>query len=573
MMKSRGGCMSVGNSWRAFKAQVKALITARRGNVAMIFALSIVPMTIAAGGGVDLARALIIRARIAEALDSAGLAVGASSGLTTAQIQKLAQNYFNANYTADSSFGTPAAVTVTQGTQSVTLSTSVQMPTTLMRVADYITSPGQFDYLNVGYSSQVVWGQTKLWVSLVLDNTGSMTQTDQSGTSKISALITATNQLLGTLQGAAATNGDVEVAIVPFSKDVNVGNTTTTRAASWIDWTDWLAAPANSTPGVIDGPGTACPYSTNTSPYGYGCQSSPSNGSSSVSTIPSSGTYKGYICPGVDNGNYNSGRLGHYYNGCYTSTNAYTLTTTCTTPRNGSTTCNTVQTNGAYNGSTSQSCSGSNPKICITKNPGYSHAWVANATTTWSGCVMDRAQDYDISNTPATSTGTDYPAENAQSCVPTVMMGTLSYNWSALTNEVNSMTAGGSTDQPIGLAWGWQSQSTGNPFNAGTVPNNTSQYIILLSDGLNTQDRWYGDGSDQSTQVDGRMTSLCTSAKAAGITIYAIYVDLNGTQGNSTVLQNCASDSSKYFDLTTSGAIISTLSNIAEQITQLRVAQ
>ena len=35
------------------------------------------------------------------------------------------------------------------------------------------------------------------------------------------------------------------------------------------------------------------------------------------------------------------------------------------------------------------------------------------------------------------------------------------------------------------------------------------------------------------------------------IVIYTIFVDLNGTQGNSTVLQNCATDSSKYFDLTT----------------------
>jgi hypothetical protein len=49
-------------------------------------------------------------------------------------------------------------------------------------------------------------------------------------------------------------------------------------------------------------------------------------------------------------------------------------------------------------------------------------------------------------------------------------------------------------------------------------------------------------------------------------------VDLNGTQGNSTVLQNCATDSSKYFDLTTSGAIITTLNSIGQQITSLRVS-
>jgi len=558
--------MSLGKSWRTIAAQVKALWRARQANVAMIFALTLVPIMVAAGSGVDLSRALIVRARLAEALDAAGLAVGASNGLTTAQIQTLAQNYFNANYTADPSFGTPAAVTITQGTNAITLSTNVTMPTTLMNVVGIKT-------LNVGYTSQVVWGQTKLWVSLVLDNTGSMTQTDSTGTSKISALKTATTQLLATLQSAAATPGDVMVSIIPFSKDVNVG--TTYVNASWIDWTDWLAAPANSTPGVLIGPGSSCPYGSNTSPFGYACQSNPTNGSSSTSTIPSSGTYKGYICPGVDNGNYNSGRLGRYYNGCYTSTNAYTETTTCTTPKNSNnTTCvGPVQTNGAYNGSTSQSCSGTNPKVCITKVPGYTHAWTTNATSTWGGCVMDRAQDYDISTTAPTSTGTDFPAENAQSCVPTVMMGTLSDNWTSLNSEVTSMTAGGSTNQPIGLAWGWQAQTNNAPLTSGTLPDDTSQYIILLSDGLNTQDRWYGDGSNQSTSVDNRMSSLCTAAKAAGIVIYTIYVDLNGTQGNSDVLQNCATDSSKYFDLKSSGAIITTLNSIAQEITQLRVAQ
>jgi len=95
--------------------------------------------------------------------------------------------------------------------------------------------------------------------------------------------------------------------------------------------------------------------------------------------------------------------------------------------------------------------------------------------------------------------------------------------------------------------------------------------MILLSDGLNTQDRWYGDGSNQSTSVDGRMNTVCANVKAAGITVYTVFVDLNGTQGNSTVLQNCASDSSKYYDLTTSGQIISTFNAIAEQITDLRV--
>jgi len=63
------------------------------------------------------------------------------------------------------------------------------------------------------------------------------------------------------------------------------------------------------------------------------------------------------------------------------------------------------------------------------------------------------------------------------------------------------------------------------------------------------------------------------NAKAAGITIYAVFVDLNGAQGNSSVLQSCATDTSKYYDLTSSGQIQQAFNDIGLQITNLRVTQ
>jgi Flp pilus assembly protein TadG len=502
---------------RARLARLKAFRRSTSANVAMIFALSLIPITVAAGAGLDLARAMYVRYRLTEALDAAGLAVGGTTGFTQAQMQNMATQYFNANYVTSAGFGTPSGVNVAFSGQTITLSANVPVPTTLMKIAG-------FQIMNVQASSTIVWGQTKLWVSLVLDNTGSMTQTDNTGTSKISALKTATSQLLTTLKNAAVTQGDVQVAIVPFSKDVNTG--VINMGSTWVDWTDWDSSPPNSKPSTSIGPGSACPYGTAKSPYGYACTVNPTNGSSTTTTIPSSGTYKGYVCPGVDNGNYNSGRLGHYWNGCW----------------------NTTGSAGSY-----------------------VHTWIPNAHTTWTGCVMDRGQPYDVQNTTPTVQQNKFPTENAQSCVPSVMMGQLGYNWTALQNEVTAMQAGGSTNQTIGLVWGWQSLTQGAPLNAPTLPKDTQQVIILLSDGLNTQDRWYGDGSNQSSQVDGRMTTVCNNVKAAGITVYTVFVDLNGTQGNSTVLQNCATDISKYYDLTSSGQIISTFNAIAEQITDLRV--
>lgn len=198
----------------------------------------------------------------------------------------------------------------------------------------------------------------------------------------------------------------------------------------------------------------------------------------------------------------------------------------------------------------------------------YNHSWVINDHSVWNGCVMDRDQNDDATaNTP----GTKFPAENDDSC-PIAQITPLGYDWTALSNAVDAMSPNGGTNQTIGLQHGMQMLTQGDPYDPPTLPNNTSRFIILLSDGLNTMDRWYGDGSHQSSSVDTRMALACTNAKAAGFIIYTVFVDLGGTQGNSTVLQNCASNSSKYFDLTTSGAIVSTFNQIAQQITNLRVA-
>lgn len=485
---------------------------ATKANVAMIFGLSLVPMTVAAGAGLDLARGMLVHSELISALDAAALAVGGTPGLTQAQMQTLAQQYFNANYKVDSSYGTPSAVTVTVSGQSIKVSASDPMPTTLMNVVGYKT-------FNVNASSTVVWGQQKLWVSLVLDNTGSMTQTDsKTGTSKMSALKTATHSLLGMLQSVATSPGDVQVSITPFARDVKIGTSYST--ATWLSWTDWLAAPATPPSGTI-GPGSTCPFSDDDE--GFHCQASPTNGSAKVTTIPNTGTYKGYICPSDNN-------VGHYYNGCWTSTNL----------------------------------SGGK----------YTHPWVTNAKSTWGGCVTDRTQSYDVQNTTpvTTNVSTLMVAENSPSCAQTSLMG-LSYNWTTLSNEVDNMVAAGATNQTIGLSWGWQSQTQGVPMSAAALPANTQRIMILLSDGLNTQDRWYGDGTNQSTSVDARMALACANAKTWGFTVYTVFVDLNGTQGNSTVMQNCATDSSKYFDLTSADQIISTFNQIGEQITNLRVAQ
>lgn len=94
----------------------------------------------------------------------------------------------------------------------------------------------------------------------------------------------------------------------------------------------------------------------------------------------------------------------------------------------------------------------------------------------------------------------------------------------------------GSTNQAIGLAWGWQSLSTTNgPIQAPAKASNYvyKDYIVLLSDGLNTQNRFGGDGSTTDTDIDARQEILCKNVKdptlngGDQITVFTIQVNIN----------------------------------------------
>jgi Flp pilus assembly protein TadG len=225
--------------------------------------------------------------------------------------------------------------------------------------------------------------------------------------------------------------------------------------------------------------------------------------------------------------------------------------------------------------------------------------WTPNNHNTWTGCVTDRTKPYDAQNTPpATATvATLFPAEeyyeNGQhyckpgNTPPLQQIAPLSYDWSSLKTMINAMQPTGGTDQPIGMAWARQTLLQQSPMNAPAEdPNyNYVHAIILLSDGLNTEDRWpaYGDGSQQfGGQIDARQKLLCNNIKAVldpktGKPLYTIYtIQVNtGTPADptSSVLQYCASDSSKFFLLYSATQVITTFNTIGTQLSQLRVAQ
>jgi hypothetical protein len=137
-------------------------------------------------------------------------------------------------------------------------------------------------------------------------------------------------------------------------------------------------------------------------------------------------------------------------------------------------------------------------------------------------------------------------------------------------NLVDAMTPNGNTNQAIGLVWGWLSLAGGGPFKIPKLDSNYSyqEIIILLTDGLNTEDRWY----TSQNQIDARQKMTCDNIKAAKITLYTIQVNTGGDP-TSSLLQNCASSSDKFFLLKNANDIVATFQTIGTNITKLHIAK
>ncbi len=213
----------------------------RRGGIAMIFGLSLVPMTIGAGLAVDLGRAYAVKSRLSYALDAAGLAVGSSSG-TTAQLQQIMQRYFEANYPA-SEYGVPATPTMTIVNDRINLSVTADVSTLLMGAVGV-------KKITVSASSVIVKETKGLEVVMVLDNTGSMAG------SKIKSLKNAATDLVNIVFGNETAPALLKMAVVPFTGSVNIGASNTSLLTGY--------RPSDFNPDVWRGCVEARPYPNDT---------------------------------------------------------------------------------------------------------------------------------------------------------------------------------------------------------------------------------------------------------------------------------------------------------------------
>src|SRR5689334_1002704 len=210
-----------------FRDACRGFAGARDGNTVITFALAFIPLVGLTGAAVDYSRALQLQTSMQAAADTTALMVAQSAASqNSSQVQTATDRFYKGLFTNPAATDLAVTGTYTNNNGStVYVRATATYKTSFMGVVGFRTLPLAAD-------STASFGNTRLRVALVLDNTGSM-----NDDGKIGALKTATKNLLDQLKAAAINNGDVYVSIIPFSKDVNLG--ASNYNASWIDWTDW----------------------------------------------------------------------------------------------------------------------------------------------------------------------------------------------------------------------------------------------------------------------------------------------------------------------------------------------
>ena len=630
--------MGVGN-WmvkrgRAVRALATRFARASRGNVAMIFALTLPVLVLITVGGVDIHRASTVRMNLQDALDAATLAAARSPYTANVDITRVGLNALRANLQAYPQITLREDLTTfTLNNDSVVIANAKVDVTTL--VANVFLPPyGQFfdDTLPVGARSEVNRSSKNIEVALVLDITGSMAG------QRIIDLKAAAVDLVDIVVQDTQTPYYSRMSVVPYSIGVNVGSyaaaargaptgPTGITGASWTTGSSRnITGITRASPGVV----TSSAHGFVTNDYvwisGVVGMTQGNNRAYRVQNI-NNNTFSlqawngsSWAAVNTTSGNgYSSYSSGGIIRECRVSDCSVVVTSNSHGLANGETvyiagvlgmiqsnnrpyevanvTANTfsIGVNGVlwnlYTLGGSAFCGRDNCQWRVFYNP--SNSLRAHQTTT---CVSERtgAQAYTDASPVSARVGRAY-ASTANPC-PTATLLPLSDNKTTIKTLINGLSVTGSTAGQIGMAWGWYTVSPNfNSLWSGVAaapydPDETLKAVIIMTDGeFNTpyctgviaRNAASGSGSSNdkincdATNGDpfAQGAALCEGMKARGIVVYTVGFQIAPGGNAAQILAACATSSQQAF-LPTSGQDLSAaFAAIGRDITQLRISK
>ncbi len=532
---------------------LRRLASETRGNVAMIFALTMPVLVMITMGGVDINRASTVRASLRDALDAAALAAARSSATTDEEINAIGNRTLAANLQAFPDVNLTSATFTLDASQTVVADAVVSVKTLVAGIALPSTGKILNDRIPVSAHSEVNRSAKNLEVSMVLDVTGSMDGND------VASLKTAAASLVDTIVKDQQSPYTSRVAVVPYSMGVNLG-----------------AAAVNARGAVSAGKTiTGATRSCSTSNRRTTC--------TIVVTANAHGLVVGdsVVITGLSGMN---GALNSPVNTAWTVT---------------------AKTNNTFTFKISESVSGSynsgGTAYCAKAGCEYQAFTNLDGGTSVqrvSTCVTERTGSHAYTDaSPATAlVGRNYPTNGTDNACLTSELMPLSSDKATLKARINSLTAVGSTAGQIGTAWGWYTLSPS--FNSlwagsGANPYNTAETIkavVLMTDGdFNTpynngviaRDALTGSGAN-SNKINQYATNgasaaqaarLCTAMKAQGITVYTVAFSVSANSAAATLLNGCASSADKAYSASSGTQLVSAFQAIGRDITQLRISR
>jgi Mg-chelatase subunit ChlD len=204
--------------------KLRQFMADRRGNVSIMFGLSLLPMLGAAGAAVDYSRSSSSKSIVNAAADAGALAAAAKVG-TAAEREAVARSVFAANL-QKAGYVHPVSVRYTNiEEERVNRGFRVEATTTVPTLFGWVLGETNRNIATLAEARSGSEAETEL--VFVLDTTDSMEG------DRIVNLKSAVNTMLDDLTSRATMPNMLKVGVVPFAQYVNVGMGY--RNASWID--------------------------------------------------------------------------------------------------------------------------------------------------------------------------------------------------------------------------------------------------------------------------------------------------------------------------------------------------
>jgi Flp pilus assembly protein TadG len=171
---------------------------------------------------------------------------------------------------------------------------------------------------------------------------------------------------------------------------------------------------------------------------------------------------------------------------------------------------------------------------------------------TWTGCTQDRQYPYNLTDAAPGDDNSKWGQPNAPDhsyygcdgySARNLRLRPLTNDFASLTSQIAAMTPYAYTHVALGVEFGYQVLSPNGAFtNAAPYEDKkTQKYMIVLTDGAQTEPAFGPSGTRSVPQGDSNLESLCENAKGSGITILTVAFDLDDSSQRAR-LKNCATD-------------------------------